>query len=274
MTHRQVPAGSRRDALPRAYDGSVEGPRIVVTLGDPTASADPALARLKNQAYLDALERAGATAIPLHERTPAGDRTAAWASMHGLLLTGGADLDPTRYGEPPMGARAIQPGRDALEEEAFREAWASGVPILGICRGLQAINVFAGGSLLQHVEGHEREPYPTPNPTRHPLDLAAGSRLAMILGEAPDLEVNSFHHQAITRDRLGPGLRISATADHAGSGELVEAIETADPDRWLIGVQCHPERTESSPPVFERLWAAFIAACAERAGGRRSAAIG
>ena len=67
MTRRQVPTVSRREALPRGYDGSVEGPRIVVTLGDPTASADPALARLKNQAYLDALERAGATAIPLRQ---------------------------------------------------------------------------------------------------------------------------------------------------------------------------------------------------------------
>ena len=89
--------------------------------------------------------------------------------------------------------------------------------------------------------------------------------MAMILGESKDLEVNSYHHQAITPDRLAPGMRISATADHAEAGDLVEAIESADPDRWLIGVQCHPERTESSPPVFERLWAAFVVACAEHA---------
>jgi putative glutamine amidotransferase len=86
----------------------------------------------------------------------------------------------------------------------------------------------------------------------------------VILGASPDLEVNSYHHQAITADRLAPGLRISAVADHEDAGQLVEAVESTDPHRWLIGVQCHPERTESSPPVFERLWAAFVAACAER----------
>jgi putative glutamine amidotransferase len=94
----------------------------------------------------------------------------------------------------------------------------------------------------------------------------------VILGASQDLEVNSYHHQAITADRLAPGLRISAVADHDDAGQLVEAVESTDPDRWLIGVQCHPERTESSPPVFDRLWAAFVAACAERARRRRSAA--
>jgi putative glutamine amidotransferase len=108
--------------------------------------------------------------------------------------------------------------------------------------------------------------------TRHHLDVASGSRLAVILGEASDLQVNSYHHQAITAERLGSGLRISATAHHAEAGQLVEAVESTDPDRWLVGVQCHPERTESSPPVFERLWSAFVAACAQRAGARRTAA--
>jgi putative glutamine amidotransferase len=99
--------------------------------------------------------------------------------------------------------------------------------------------------------------------TRHPLELAADSRLAAILGEATDLEVNSYHHQAITPDRVAPGLRVSAVAEHPDVGDLVEAVETTDPGRWLVGVQCHPERTESSPPVFERLWTAFVAACAD-----------
>jgi putative glutamine amidotransferase len=185
--------------------------------------------------------------------------------MDGLLLSGGADIDPVRYGEAPAGAREVEPGRDALEDEAFRAAMEAKVPILGVCRGLQAINVFAGGSLVQHLDGHESTAYPSPTVTRHRLDLADGSRLAAILGDSSDLEVNSYHHQAITTDRLAPGLRVSALADHADAGELVEGVESTDPDRWLIGVQCHPERTESSPPVFERLWADFVAACAENA---------
>lgn len=244
----------------------MDRPRIVTTLADPTATSDPSVAELKNRRYLEALERAGAVAVPLDEHASAADRAAAFAAMDGLLLSGGADIDPARYGEAPAGAREAEPGRDALEDEAFRAAIASGVPILGVCRGLQAINVFAGGSLIQHLDGHESAAYPSSAVTQHRLDLTDGSRLATILGESSAVEVNSYHHQAITADRLAPGLRISAVADHADAGELVEGVESTDPDRWLIGVQCHPERTESSSPVFERLWASFVVACAERSG--------
>jgi putative glutamine amidotransferase len=194
--------------------------------------------------------------------------------MDGLLLSGGADIDPARYREAPAGARDAEPGRDALEDEAFAAATRAGVPVLGVCRGLQAINVFAGGSLVQHLDGHESVPYPSPAVTRHPLEVADGSRLAVILGDADDLQVNSYHHQAITADRLAPGLRIAAVADHAGVGRLVEGVESTDPDRWLVGIQCHPERTESSPPVFERLWSSFVAACADAMARRRPGSTG
>jgi len=250
----------------------MDRPRIVATLAEPQASSDPTLAELKNRRYLEALERAGATPVPLDERASRSDRAEAFAQMDGLLLSGGADIDPARYGEATSGSRSAEPGRDALEDEAFHAALEAGVPILGVCRGLQAINVFAGGSLVQHLDGHESAAYPSPVVTRHRLELSEGSRLATILGESGDLEVNSYHHQAITADRVAPGLRIAATAPHPGSGELVEAVETTDPDRWLVGVQCHPERTESSPPVFERLWAEFAAACADKATRRRSPA--
>lgn len=243
----------------------MDRPRIVTTLADPAATSDPAVAELKNRRYLEALEQAGATPLPLDERASAGQRAAAFAAMDGLLLSGGADIDPARYGEAAAGSRNSEPGRDALEDEAFSSAIQAGVPILGVCRGLQAINVFGGGSLVQHLDGHESTAYPSQEVTRHRLQLAEGSRLSSILGESSDLEVNSYHHQAITADRLAPGLRISAVADHAGAGELVEGVESTDPDRWLVGVQCHPERTESSPPVFERLWASFVAACAKHA---------
>jgi putative glutamine amidotransferase len=249
----------------------MDRPRIVTTLADPAASSDVAAAELKNRRYLDALERAGATPVPLTERASTADRVAAFEAMDGLLLSGGADIDPGRYGEAPAGSRDAEPGRDALEEEAFRAALEAHVPVLGVCRGLQAINVFSGGSLVQHLEGHESGAYPSPAVTRHRLELADGSRLAAILDDSSDLQVNSYHHQAITPDRLAPGLRISAVAEHTDAGRLVEGVESTDPDRWLVGVQCHPERTESSPPVFERLWASFVAACAERAVGNERA---
>ncbi len=95
-----------------------------------------------------------------------------------------------------------------------------------------------------------------------------GSRLAGIVGEPEALVVNSYHHQAVTPDRLAPALVANALADHDGT-MLVEGLEARDPDRWLIGVQCHPERTESSPVVLERLWSAFVAAARDH---RRRAA--
>jgi putative glutamine amidotransferase len=245
-------------------------PHIAVTLSNPQGASDPEVAALKNRRYLEALERAGAKPMPLDERTSAEARSSALAEMDGLLITGGADLDPTVYGESQTGSRAADPGRDALDMEAYRVATARNVPVLGVCRGLQAINAFAGGTLVQHLSEHESAPYPSPLVTRHRLDLVSGSRLAVILGEAPDLEVNSYHHQAVTPARLAPGLRASATAPHADVGELVEAVEATDPDRWLIGIQCHPERTESSPLVLERLWAAFVAACRDRSAANRS----
>lgn len=248
-------------------------PRVVVTLSNPETAADPHTAALKNRRYLEALERSGAVAIPLDERVPAELRAAALAEMDGLLISGGADLDPALYGELSAGSRSPDPGRDAIDAEAYRVAAAARLPILGVCRGLQMINVLSGGSLAQHLDGHESQPYPSPEVTRHPLDLVPGTRFAMIVGDATDLQVNSYHHQAVAPAGLAPGLRASATAAHPGAGDLVEALESTDPDRWLIAVQCHPERTESSPPVLERLWSAFVAACAEhhqRAAERRS----
>jgi len=251
-------------SVQRAYDALVDRPRIVLTVADPARAADADLARLKNSRYAEALERAGAIPVPLDEGSPVEIRRAALSAMDGLLLTGGADLDPARYGEPLDGSRGIEVGRDAFEEEAYRAAMDADVPVLGVCRGMQMLNVLSGGSLVQHLEGHEGLPYPSPEVTRHPLGLVPGTRFAMIVGEPDGMEVNSYHHQAVTPDRVAPGLRIAATAPHAGVGLLVEALESGDPDRWLIGVQCHPERTESSPAVLERLWSAFVAACSQR----------
>ena len=248
------------------------GPYVAVTLSNPDLASDPQVAALKNRRYLEALERAGAIPVPLDDATPASARAEALAEMDGLLISGGADIDPALYGEAAAGSRTPDPGRDALDLEAYRVATARNVPVLGVCRGLQAINAFTGGRLVQHLDDHESAPYPSPGVTRHRLDLVAGTRLGVILGETSELEVNSYHHQAVSRAGLAPGLRESASAPHPEAGELIEAVEAADPDRWLIGIQCHPERTESSSPVMERLWTAFVAACRERAEADRGRA--
>ena len=109
------------------------------------------------------------------------ERAAALASMDGLLLSGGADVDPARYGRASQGSVATEPERDALEHEAWTVANARTVPILGVCRGMQAINVFSGGTLIQNVAGHVGPGWSLGPAATHPLRLAPGSRLTRIL---------------------------------------------------------------------------------------------
>jgi putative glutamine amidotransferase len=240
----------------------VDRPRIVVTLSSPDRASDPVVARLKNERYLESVARAGGEPIPVDERTADARRATALAGMDGLVISGGADIDPAHYGETVTGSHAPEPGRDEIDAGAFAAAQEGRVPVLGVCRGLQAINVFSGGTLLQHVAGHESEPYPSAAVTQHAVAIHDGTRLAGIVGEPETLVVNSYHHQAVTLDGLAPALIANALVDHDGT-MLVEGLEARDPDRWLIGVQCHPERTESSPVVLERLWSAFVAAARE-----------
>jgi putative glutamine amidotransferase len=243
--------------------GSEDRPRIVVTLGLTHFSDRPDLAAQRNDLYVAAVERHGAQAIRVDSRTPAEERAQSLASMDGLMLTGGADIHPSRYGQGLAGSKEIEDDRDELESIVWRVAEDRDVPVLGLCRGLQAINVFSGGTLLQHVEGHHGAGWGLGPPVTHPIRLVGGTRLASLLGPAEELEVNAYHHQGIRATDLAPGLRAAAWAD-SSAGPLVEGLE-AEGDRFVVGVQCHPERTESTPDEFERLFAAFVAAARRRA---------
>ncbi len=130
-------------------------PRIVVTLSDVTRSRNPGLAARKNDLYLEAVRRGGGDPVPLDPSTSRERRESAFADMDGLMLTGGADLDPALYGAPHDGVGRVDLARDELERTAWDEALRRRVPVLGICRGLQAINVFMGGSLVRHLDGHQ-----------------------------------------------------------------------------------------------------------------------
>jgi putative glutamine amidotransferase len=234
-------------------------PRIVVTVAVAAHQSEPAIAARKNRLYADAVARHGAIPVVLDATASIDARTAAFASMAGLLLTGGADIDPSRYGQASDGAVGVDRARDDLEAAAWAAADARRLPVLGLCRGLQAINVFAGGSLVQHVEGHAGTAFGHGPALTHPLRLEPASRLAEWLGRPAELEVNSYHHQGIRAADLAPGLTASAWAS-SDVGDLVEGLEAAD-DRFIVGVQCHPERTASTPDAFEGLFAAFVAAC-------------
>ena len=247
-----------------------QAPRIVVTTMVAAAQNEPDVAARKNRLYADGLRRHGGVAVLLDATATGPARAAAFAAMDGLLLTGGPDLDPSRYGSPDEGSTGVEPDRDALEAEAWAAAATRGVPVFGICRGLQAINVFSGGGILQHVDGHAGPGWGHGPAATHPVRLVPGTRLAAILadgasaaaaddGAADDPIVNSYHHQAVRAVDLADGLVAAAWAS-SDAGDLVEGFEAAD-GRFVVGVQCHPERTESTPAAFERLWAAFVEAC-------------
>jgi putative glutamine amidotransferase len=180
--------------------------------------------------YLRAIEEVGGMPVVL---PPLGDAVAYLDRLDGICLSGGPDLDPDAYGAPERHAELgpTEPGLDAFELELARAADARGLPILGICRGAQALNVARGGTLHQHLPGHRQTEPATA--TTHTVHIEPDSRLADVAG-AGRLRVNSFHHQAV--DVLGRGLRVVAQA----ADGIVEAIE-APGTRLVLGVQWHAE---------------------------------
>lgn len=234
---------------------------IVVTLGVAELDPRPDMAARRNDLYVEAIERHGATVTRMDARMPAAERDRALASIDGLLFSGGTDIHPSRYGRAVAGAQASDADRDELEAIAWGVAEMRDVPVLGICRGLQAINVFSGGTLLQDIEGHHGAGWGLGAPVTHPIRLVDGTRLADVLGPARSLEVNAYHHQGVLATDLAPGLRPAAWAD-SSAGPLVEGLEGRG-ERFVVGVQCHPERTESTPEEFVRLFAAFVGAAVE-----------
>ena len=245
-------------------------PRIVITVAVAERQGDPAIAARKNALYAACVTRHGGESLVLDATADEGTRAAAFASMDGLLISGGADLHPERYGQPSRGSTTMEPDRDALEHEAWNAAQVRSIPVLGLCRGLQAINAFSGGTLLQHVDGHQGPRWGSGPAKVHPLRVAPGTRLARILfptnAGGGVLRVNSYHHQAIRPSDLAPGLVANAWAS-SPAGDLIEGIEAAD-GRFVFGLQCHPERTESTPPAFERLFSVFVDAARGPAGRR------
>ena len=230
-------------------------PLIGVTLGTDPSSSPPPRFRL-NHAYVDALLEAGAQPVLL---APRGDATPALARLDGLVLTGGADVDPELYGEEPHPLTEPERDRDDFELPLVREAVERGLPTLAICRGHQVVNVALGGTLVQHLEDplHRGDSKAGRQEIRHPVRLDPHSVLSELLGTT-EIATNSLHHQAV--QDLAPGLRATGWSPDG----LVEALET--PGGTLLSVQCHPEELVTTQPWARRLFRAFV----ERAASRPS----
>jgi len=204
--------------------------------------------------YVDAVSRAGGVPVLLPPVSDDTDGSAeAVAALDGLVISGGADIDPAAYDQPPHPATTgTRPGRDGWEMRLLEHALSRDLPVLGVCRGAQVLNVALGGSLHQHlpdVVGHESH-RPSPavfGPTR--VRLAEGSLAARILGG--DCKVPCYHHQAL--DRIAPALDVSGWSEDG----TVEAVELPA-RRFVLGVQWHPEQDSGDPRLFEALVAAAL----------------
>ena len=203
------------------------------------------------QPYARAIESVGA--VPVLGEARSG---LTIGSCCGLLLTGGGDVDPSLYGEtrspetePP------DPERDAVEAALIDEALARDLPVLGICRGMQLLNVHLGGSLVQHLSTAERHVRRTPDRSlpAHRVAIEPGSMLASIAG-CDTWQVNSRHHQAVAR--LASGFRVSASDPEDGT---VEAIELPS-RRYVLAVQWHPENQAPNDSAQRNLFQSFALA--------------
>ena len=231
-----------------------------IAIPEPT-SKDSAYNQRALPQYIAAVQSSGAlaTVVPLHERQ---DRVARLlAEVQGVLLPGsGYDLDPQAYGEARIPAcNEPDPGRAAVDELLLQDAFNLRKPILAICYGAQALNVWRNGSLIQDlptagkVQVNHR---PGRDVTEaHAVHIAPGSRLSAICPSVQDVQVNSSHHQAL-RDP-GDNLRVTATCPADG---VIEAVELESADHFVVGVQWHPERTYMTSPFSRAIFAAFVTA--------------
>jgi putative glutamine amidotransferase len=214
------------------------------------------------EVYLDGVTEAGGIAVLLPPQpVDGGQARTVVSNLDGLVIAGGADVDPQRYGQDPHAATgAPREDRDAWEEALLRAAIEQDVPFLGICRGLQMVNVALGGTLHQHlpdVVGHTGYQPGAAVFGHEEVEVEHDSRLAAILG-TERLRVPVYHHQAI--DEVAPGLRVTARTDEG----IVEAIEVDDA-RYGVGVQWHPEEDRADRRLFASLVDAARAHRADRA---------
>jgi putative glutamine amidotransferase len=213
-----------------------------------------------NSAYIHAVEKAGGVPILIPIFDDLNGLKTLLPRLDGLLLSGGIDVDPHNYQEehhPLLGP--INPQLDSLELELVRWTMREKIPTLGICRGMQVLNVALGGSLYQDLEAqfsgslkHGNWDLPR-NRLVHMIKIQSGSRMEQILG-VRSIASNSLHHQAAKRP--GKGVVLTGYAED-GVAEMLEVPEHP----FMVAAQCHPEEISREEPTWTRLFSAFITAC-------------
>lgn len=229
-----------------------------------TLRSEPAGGPLRfcqNQTYVQAVARAGGAPLLIPDITDQVLLRSLYDACQGLLLPGGGDIDPARFGEqlhPKCGQ--ISPDRDEVEVTLTRWAIRDGKPLLGICRGIQVLNVALDGSLHQDIADqvpgagrHDWFPGHPRDRLSHVAQITPGTRLAKLLGEV-SLEVNSLHHQAVKK--VAPQLTVAGRA----SDGVIEALEMAD-HPFAFAVQWHPEELALHDHRAQRLFDALVEAC-------------
>ncbi|MBV2154838.1 gamma-glutamyl-gamma-aminobutyrate hydrolase family protein [Kitasatospora sp. SUK 42] len=221
-----------------------------------TTSALRYAAEVNARALIEAVWRAGGEPATLHPHAPGGtadpaEVAARLSRFDALLLPGGGDIAPHRYGAPAAHEAVydVDDEQDAFDLELARQALAGGLPLLAVCRGLQVVNTALGGTLHQDMGGPEREH----RHVRHRVSFAPGSALSAAT-DADGAEVSCYHHQHV--DRLGEGLAVTARA----ADGTIEAVELPGREGWFVAVQWHPEDTAHEDPAQQRVFDALVRA--------------
>ncbi|WP_327342203.1 gamma-glutamyl-gamma-aminobutyrate hydrolase family protein [Streptomyces europaeiscabiei] len=218
-----------------------------------TTSALRYAAEVNARALIEAVWRAGGEPASIHPAD--GDAVARLARFDGVLLPGGGDLAPYRYGAADThdSVYDVDEVQDAFDLEVARAALRSGIPLLAVCRGLQVVNVALGGTLEQDMGGPEHEH----RHLVHPVALRRGTVLERATG-AQKVEASCYHHQRV--DRLGEGLEVTARA----ADGTAEGLELRGAPGWFTAVQWHPEDTAHEDPAQQALFDALVRAAESR----------
>ncbi len=252
-----LPGSCGDGTILRLMDQQNQGPRIGIPYR--TRKEEVASGSRKIEKYMAAVRKSGgqpvAVSLALSPETLAG----LGSSLDGIVLTGSpADVDPSRYGAPRYAQCAESDNdRERADFALLKGCFAARKPVLAICYGIQSLNVFLSGTLIQDVPSevgtkvvHSNDQEGAPEPL-HDIAIEAGSRIGQLIG-AKEAVVNSSHHQAI----LTPGRDLRITA-RAADG-VIEAVEWIGDENWVVGVQWHPERMMESDPLAQALFGRLV----------------